>query len=124
MSQGRTKSPPVRRTDEPGRAGSAKRDRDTAAARKWLRDAHGVSGSWEVVARDFGITSKGSARRIALGEAELPVEILERYLELRIFRTAARRIGKLAISIAVARALEASGKRVVIYSNRGKEVKQ
>lgn len=124
MPQERTKHPSVRRTDEPGRAVSSRRDRSIASARKWLRDAHRQSGSWEAVARSFGISSKGSARRIAIGEADLPEAILERFLELRVWRSAARRLRKLATSTAIARAVEASGKRVaVVYSNRGKEVK-
>lgn len=114
----------VRRTESRQRSGGSRADKDTAGARKWLLTAHADSGSWEEVARRFGISSKGSARRIALGEADLPLAVLERYIELRVFRSAARRLWKRARSVAIARALEAPGKRVVIYSNRGKEVKQ
>lgn len=121
MTQEGQKKVPVRRTDEPGRARETKRDRSIASARNWLRDAHRASGSWAVVARDFGISSKGSARRIAIGEAELPDAILRRFLELRVFRLAARRLGKRLASEAIRQQLE--GKRFVVYSNRGKEVK-
>ena len=122
-AQERQKNVSVRRTDEPGRAQTTRRDRSIASARKWLRDAHRASGSWATVARDFGISSKGSARRIALGEAELPDAILKRFLELRGFRIAARRLGKRLVSEAIRQQLERTGSRVVVYSNRGKEVK-
>jgi len=123
VSQEATKRPPVRRTEGQGRAGETRRDRSIAAAREWLRDAHRLSGSWEVVARDFRLGSKGSARRIALWEAELPAHVLERFLELGIWRSAARELGKRAKAIAIVRALERAGKSVATYDNRGKEVK-
>lgn len=114
----------VRRTDEPGRAPDAKRARDAASARNWLRDAHRQSGSWAKVARDFELGSKGSARRIALGEAELPAHVLSRYLALKIWRSAGRQFGKMLRSRALVASIASAESSVARYDNRGREIKE
>jgi hypothetical protein len=118
-----TRKVSVRRTDERRRAPGTRDEQSIAGARNWLRDAHRQSGSWDVVAKTFQLSSKGSARRIALGEADLPLRVLERFLELRIWRSAARELEKRARARAISDALARAGQRVVTYDNRGKEVK-
>lgn len=118
------KDPSVRRTDERRRALDRWRVKYAPPARQWLKLAHKLSGSWETVARDFQLRSKGTARRVALGEAEIPDHVIERYATLRAYRAAARALGRLEIRAALDRAAAETPRTIAIYTNRGKQVKQ
>lgn len=114
---------PVRRTEAHSEALQRWRITYASQLRNWLKSSHASYRSWERVAREFGLSSKGTARRIALGEAEIPLSVLERFLTLRIYREAARTLGKLERSRAIGRAVKTTGKSVATYDKNGKEVK-